>query len=91
MAKEKGVNMIAAVSKALAFRKNNPRADSEMIMKHVSRFIEATEDDGAKLGMIAASSRAVYILEREPNLTDKEIIKRVMKELPEIKSRIDEE
>ena len=81
---DKKVKMISSVSQALSFRKKNSNADNEEILKHISQFVKQEKDKQTKLLMIAASSKALQILDKAPFLTDREIIRKVMQDLPEI-------
>lgn len=82
------VKMISAVNQALSFRKKNPKADDEAIMKHIALFASQEKNSYAKLGMIASVARTLKILQKE-DLADRVIIKRVMAELPEIINNIE--
>jgi len=84
------VNMMTAVTEVLNFRKNNPNADHEKIMQHISNIAKNTRNHQAKLGMIASASKALSIIEKNPRLTDKEVIKQVMEEIPNILQKIRE-
>ena len=82
------MKMIAGVSSALDFRKRHPNADSEKILRHVSEIVRTEKDVDIKLGMIAAASKAVSLIEKNPSLKDREVIKIIMDSLPEIVQNI---
>ncbi len=87
---EKKISMIAAVSEALSFRKINKNVNHEDILSHISNFVSATKEEETKLNMIAAAAKALTIIEREPQLDEKEIIGRVMQQISEISKTVDE-
>lgn len=83
------IKMISAISEAFKFKKTNPKADSESILKHISGFVQEEKTHDSKMAMIAAVSKAVSISEKYNFLSDKEIIRKVMPELKEIIAKID--
>jgi hydroxymethylpyrimidine/phosphomethylpyrimidine kinase len=82
------VSMMTAVTETLKFKRGNPKVDHEKIMQHISNMAKNVRNQNAKIGMVAAASKTLLILEKEPNLTDKEVMKRVMEELPNILENI---
>ena len=78
------VNIIAAVSEALKFRKQRPLARHEEILEHINPLIRQERDQDIKLGMIVATSRALDFLEKHPDLNDKAALQHVMANLSEI-------
>lgn len=68
--------------KALDYKKNNPNASIEEVMKSV--FIGARGSSAAKKGVVVGVSKAVKYLEQNPTLTTKAIMQRIMNELNEI-------
>ena len=83
------IGMIAAVSEALRYKKEHPKANDEEIIQHITDIATMERDKIKKMGMIAAASKAVSYIERNPNATEKEVIKQVMQESGEIASKID--
>jgi len=84
---KRGISMIAGVSEALKFKKQNPNASDDEIMQFVlnkSRNIQLQE---SKVDVVAGVSHALKILAREPGLKDREIIERVMQEMKTIMPR----
>jgi len=81
---DKQVHMMSAVTEVLKFRKGNPKVDNEKMMQHISNMAKNIRNQQTKIGMVAAASKALSIIEIEPNLTDKEVMKKVMNELPNI-------
>ena len=53
------VNIIAAVSEALKFRKQHPSALSDEILAHVTPLVREERDQTTKLAMIVATSQAL--------------------------------
>ncbi len=80
------IKMVSAVNQALACRKTDMDGPVEKIMGHVVKFASPQKNDVAKFCMISAASKALSILERNPKMTDKEVIAKVM---PELRSMID--
>ncbi|MEM3405823.1 MAG: hypothetical protein QW117_02540 [Candidatus Pacearchaeota archaeon] len=87
------INMINAVNEVLKYRKENPKIDFvidyEKIIKYVSEKSNSVNDYKTRMAMIAAASKAINILQKEPNLKDKEVINKVMKEFPSILEKIE--
>ena len=84
MKTKKGIDVIAGVSEALKFRKENNTSDEEKVMQHILNFIKKSEYTKSKFDIIAGVSYALKILEREPKVKDKEVINRVLNDLPAI-------
>ena len=72
MIKEPEVAMINAAVEVLNYISKKPHADTDEIMQHVIRVVDAKGD--VKLGAIAAANKAMKMRIREPGLKDKEII-----------------
>lgn len=77
---ETKIGMIAAVSESLRFKKQNPKANNEDIIQHITDIATVERDTTKKMGMIAAASKAISYIERNPAATEKEVIKHVMGE-----------
>lgn len=71
------IAMVAAVSEALTYKKNNPLSNEGEIMRHVLYSFRANEQ--VKIGIIAAVSKALTYKENR-TLSDKEIISKIMNE-----------
>ena len=76
------VNMVSAVTEAVKIKKENPGMDNERIMQKISRMAENVRGEQAKLGMVVAASKTLQIMDREKGLKDKDIIKMVVAEFP---------
>lgn len=83
------IGMIAAVSEALSFKKQNPSARYDDIIQHITDISMVERDAMKKMGMIAAASKAIEYLERNPSANEKEIIRHVMNESGDMVKRID--
>jgi hypothetical protein len=59
-------------------------------MNEVARLAKDEKDEQAKVGMIAAASKALEIAERNPSFSDRKIISQVMADLPSILSTVKE-
>jgi hypothetical protein len=80
--------MISAVTHALKTRRE--LGDSGSAMNVVTKLAREQRDEQAKIGMIAAASKALEIAERNPDMTDRKIINQVMSDLPGILSTVRE-
>ncbi len=87
---EKGVELIPAITEAFKYKKRNPLAAEDEILKHILKFARQ-ESKGTKIGMISTASKTIQLLERNPRLTEKEVIGEVVKEIPDILLKIDKE
>jgi hypothetical protein len=89
---EEKINMISAASRALDFIKDNPLAIPEEVFQDLADFISRLrKDEKTKLLMVAAASRAVKILKESPKITNKQVLKQVMKELNSIIMEVSQE
>lgn len=86
---ETKIGMIAAVSEALRFRKQNPSAQNEDIIQHITNIAMCERSNRNKMGMIVAASKAVSYIERNPQATEKDVIKHVMSESESMVSKIE--
>jgi hypothetical protein len=83
---EEKIMMIAAASKAIEYRKQNPLAIDEEIFQDVSDYISMKDikDEKIKFSMIASASKAFNISRENPKLTEKEVLRKIMNEIPNI-------
>ncbi|MFA5174199.1 MAG: hypothetical protein WC438_03385 [Candidatus Pacearchaeota archaeon] len=82
---EEQIQMIAAASRLLSFKKNNPLAIPEEIFQDLSDYISEEEiNENHKVYMIAAASKALEISKKNPRLKEKEVLNLLMKDIPEI-------
>ena len=75
MIKEPEIAMINACVEALNYISRKPGADSDEIMKHVMKVVDARGE--VKIAAIAAADRAIKLRIKEPGLKDKEIIQQI--------------
>ena len=85
---ERKISMVAAASEALAYKKKNPGHDSDRVLQFISRSVAVGKDELTKIGMIAAATDALTIVEKQPALTEKDVLRKVMNNLPDILSNI---
>lgn len=81
------IKMMAAASSALEYLRSHKNVTDEEVLQHVSDFIldERIKDYNIKFGMIAAATETYKIFQKESaNLSDKEILRKVMLRIPEI-------
>jgi hypothetical protein len=81
---KRGVLMIAGVNEALKFRKHHVGCSEEQVMKHIMSFLENSEFRKYKVDVMASVAHALKMTEREPRISDKQVIDRIMKEIPKI-------
>ena len=89
MIKDIKVGVMVAAGQALDYKKKKANSDIEEIMKYVIQNVEA--NDEARRGVVAGASRAVKYREENPGMTDREIMQKVMNDIPQIISSIEEE
>jgi len=83
------VKMLSAVTEALKLKKQDKFADSEQILKTITRFAEKEKSKKTQLAMIAAASKTLSISERMHFISEKEVIRKVMPELSKILEKVD--
>ena len=82
---EDKINMIAAASRVLSYDKQYPASIPEEILQDASNFIHYSKaDENTKLLMVAAASRALNILRKNPRLNHRQVLSEVMQELDSI-------
>ncbi len=75
------IAMMSAASKALSYKKINPKAETEEILQYVMNDMKVRGQE--KIGAMAAASKALKYKE-ESDLTDKKIMQKVMDESNDI-------
>ena len=78
---KRGIAMVSAVTEALKYRTLGKIPDEEEIMKKTIRFVSSPEYKEYQFKMVGAISQAIKILQREPNLSDRAVIDRIVKEM----------
>ena len=82
---EDKINMIAPASRVLSYDKQYPASIPEEILQDASNFIHYSKaDENTKLLMVAAASRALNILRKNPRLNHRQVLSEVMQELDSI-------
>jgi len=82
---EDKINMIAAASRVLSYDKQYPASIPEEILQDASNFIHYSKaDENTKLLMVAAASKALEILRKNPRLNHRQVLSEVMQELDSI-------
>ena len=86
------IKMVSAAADVFNFKKMNPNAIHEEVFQHVSNNIEKHNiNQKIKLAMIAAAGRAFELSDIHKDLTEKELLKKFVDEIPMILERINEE
>jgi len=75
-----------------SFRKENPYASDEEILKYISDYVYSLDirDEKTKIGMIAAASKALALSKKNRYMTEKQMLRDFMRELPAISESISE-
>jgi hypothetical protein len=76
------IAMMSAAGKALAYKKINPRAETDEILQYVMNEMKVRGPE--KIGAMAGASKALKCKEEEKDLTDKKIMQKVMDESNDI-------
>jgi len=67
--------MVMAVSEVLRVRKGKKDFSHEEMMKDIEHFIHNTRNKDARLMMVVAASKTLDFVNRNPKMSDKEVIK----------------
>ncbi len=78
---KRGIAMVSAASECLRYRREHKTNDEEKIIGNLMKFIKNTEFTEYKLEMIAAGSKAVHLFQRNPEMSDREIIFKIVNEI----------
>jgi len=82
MVEKAKVLMMVGAGDALKYKRENPNADSQEILRHIMSNFRAKSE--FKVFAIAAASKALEYKEKNRNATEKEIMQKVMDESNEI-------
>ena len=85
------IKMISSASRALSYHKQNPHSIDEEIFQDLADYISKQDINDEKVvrAMIAAASTAIK-MKRKSLESEKQILKRVINEIPRIVQEIDE-
>jgi hypothetical protein len=86
------VYMVSAASELLSFIRRNSEAIPEDVFQHMMDFIrfERIKEDNIKIQMIASATKAYELSKKNPKLTEKDIIRKFMEEIPGIIQEVNE-
>jgi len=87
--KDVKVGVMVAAAQALDYKKAKSNSDIEEIMRHVIANIDANTE--ARRGVVAGATRAVSYRDQNPSMSDKEIMQRIMDEVNDIATSLEEE
>jgi len=71
----KKLSMVTVVSEVLEMRKGKKDLSHEEMMRDIDGFIHRTKDKDARLMMVVAASKTLDVINRNPKMSDKEIMK----------------
>lgn len=89
---EMQIRMVSAASRAITFKKQNPMAIDEEAFQHIADYIKQLriKDETIKRAMIAAAGRAFKIAHDNPDVSEKELLKRFVEQIPLILESMEE-
>ena len=87
---EEGAELVPAITEAFRYKKKNPMAGEDEVLKYILKFSKMEKRKNVKIGMVSAASKTAQLLEKNPRLTEKEVIREVVKEIPNILLTINE-
>jgi hypothetical protein len=67
--------MVMVVSEVLEMRKGRKDLSHEEMMRDLDSFIHKTKNNNARLMMVVAASKTLDVINRNPRMTDKEIMR----------------
>lgn len=76
------IAMIVGASSALSYRRKNPSADSEEILKYVIKTIEVNKK--AKVFGVAAANFVMKYISQNSQATEREVMQNLTNEIPKI-------
>jgi len=71
----KKLAMVMVVSEVLKLRKGRNDLSHEEMMRNLDNFIHRTKDKDSRLMMVVAASKTLDVINRNPKMNDKEIMK----------------
>jgi len=74
------VAMVTAVSEVLKIKKVKKDLSHEEMMRELERFISKTKEKNSRLMMIVTASKTLDVINRNPRLNDREIMKKMVKD-----------
>ena len=82
MAKSDGkkVSMMTVVSEVLKIKKGRKDLSHEEMMRNLEGFIHRAKDKDSRLMMVVAASKTLDVINRNPKMSDKEIMKKMVNE-----------
>ncbi len=83
---ETEIKMVAVASKVFSYKKKHPDAIIEEVFLGVADFINdrSVRDESTKIAMIASVNKACDMADRNRSLTEKELLKRFIEDIPQI-------
>lgn len=88
------IRMVSAASEVFSYKKRNPGAIHEEVFQHIADYIskhEKIKDERIKFAMIAAAGKAFEIANKNPETSERILLKEFIDEIPEILCNIQEE
>ncbi len=88
---ETKIRIISSVSEVFKFKKENPKADYESLIRYIVKIAREEKDKNKKIAMISAAAKAASYIEKNPLITEKEAIRKIMSEIDDIENKIENE
>ena len=79
MEKDIGVAMIAAATKAIKYKKENPNSMIDEVINHVMRSMSYRDE--VKIGAVASASAVYNFKEKNPRANEKEVLRFIVSEM----------
>jgi len=87
------IKMVGAASEVFAYKKRNPNAIHEEVFQYIADYIsqrEKVKDEKIKFAMIAAAGKAFEMIHKNPDSSEKALLRDFMNEIPGILYNIEE-
>ena len=84
-----GVKVMSAAAKAFEYRKRG--MSPEEVLMNISKMTSSERDQKTKIGMIASATKTLSVIDKNPSYNERQVLSEVMRELPSIIERANEE
>ena len=74
------LSMVTIVSEVLEMRKGRKDLSHEEMMSKLEGFIHRTKDKNSRLMMVVAASKTLDVVNRNPKMSDKDIMKTMVRD-----------
>ena len=88
---EKEVAMVSAVSEVLRLRKEKGAMTPEEMMQDLTKFLKYTRGEEPKVLGVAAASKALSMMHKNPAMSDKEVMGQMVRDFDSIIDQVETE